>query len=175
MSKVSAKLSVIKDCLDEYNCIPIKYITKDQLRKNIVSCMTPIIVDGKYDPYVKIFDINTDCFYQIADKNDPYGTECIMTMIRQKIDIPDDTEAIFYSVFCLLHEAGHYFDYMTDPNYYNANYIDEEYCENTPESAKAYRNRPLEKKADKYALEHISTTIIRLNERLFHGYLLNNS
>lgn len=45
--------------------------------------------------------------------------------------------------------------------------------EQTLEAAERYRNRPLEKIADEYALAHMEAAIKELNMRLFRGLLLN--
>ncbi len=174
MSKVSTTISVLVQYIEEYRIIPIKYMDGHQVKEcgKISCCRTPKNADGQDKPYVKIYDTKTDSFYDIAKEGDPYGTECIIELIKGKMEVPEDTESIFYSVFCLLHEAGHYFDYQKDPEKYDEDFIERDIGDRTREAALEYRSRPIEKRADLYAIEHLAETIKSVDTRLFRGMLL---
>lgn len=164
MGSISSRISVLRESIPEVNTIPFRYITPDELREKgrISSCATPTGEDYGGKAHIKIYNANTDNFYEIARAYDPCGTKCIMELIKSRMDVPEDIEDIIFAVFCLLHEAGHYYDYQKDPGKYKSNYV-EAGPNGTLEDAKAYRNRPLEKVADEYALERLADALKRLN------------
>lgn len=121
---MSTKIQFLRECISEYRNIPVRYIDGNDVKRSgkLASCMTPKENDGIKEPFIKIYNTTTNYFYDIAKEGDPFGTECIMNMIRQKMIIPEGTDAIFYSVFALLHEVGHYYDYKRNPDKYSSDY-----------------------------------------------------
>ena len=176
INELSAKVSCIKDCIPVYNNIPVVFLSVEDVKISgkIAMCRTPKesnFITGRPSAHVAFYNTDSSIFYGIAKEGDPFGTECIMKLIRNVVSVSSGNDGIYYTVFTLLHEASHYFDYTNNPADYNNALIMEAKFEKTIEYAMEYRKRALEKKADDYALENMQKVISEINTRLFHGML----
>ncbi len=177
MSKVSAQLESIVKCIHEYDDVCVKYVDEvsAQIEGHLISCKTPKADAKQYNPYIKVCRINTDRLFELAELGDPYGTKIIMEMAHQHTFVPTENDPVLYATFALLHEMGHFHDYIKDSEQYNKHFINATKTEISFEEAKKYRERPLELVADNYALTHIDRTIKEINISLFHGLLLSDT
>ena len=132
-----------------YNEITVKWIDSIEGEK-IASFFSPKTEsEQEGEPFIAIFNADSNTIFQVCDAYDHVTTECIMKLIREKFIIPKGDESIFYIIFVLLHEAGHWYDYHNRRSWYNQNVINE-----VSNSAEEYRQRPIEKSADRFAIEH---------------------
>ena len=97
-----------------------------------------------------------------------------MELINTKIKVTKENDAMLYSIFTLLHEAGHWYDYKDNPDEYTNEL---EAWNNSADSgismeaAMAYRNRTMESRADQFALNHLWEAWIEIDTRIFKGLL----
>lgn len=166
MRGLSTKPKNIIPFLSVYDGVTVNF-TNDMKDVGVARFFSPkpgLEQEGK--PYVTIYNGDSQKIYQIYEEYDHGATQCIMELIREEFVVPKGEESLFYIIFVLLHEAGHWYDYLNNHDWYNQNFTDEK-C-NTPEE---YRNKPCEKSADKFALEHFENAWDELNESLFNGLL----
>lgn len=121
-------------------------------------------LEEKGEPYIAIFNKNSQTVYQIVEEKDYEATQRIMGLLSERFVIPEGEEPLFYIIFVLLHEAGHWYDYHNKRSWFNQNATGE-----VSKTAEEYRKKPIEKSADRFALEHFESAWNELNDRLFRG------
>ena len=119
--------------------------------------------EEEFKPYILVYNADSRKIYQECEQFDSETTQCIMRLIRKKFVVPEGEEPLFYILFVLLHEVGHWYDYLNRRDWYNKNFNDDD-CE-----AEEYRNKPCEKSADEFALGNFENAWNELNVGLFHG------
>ena len=166
MHGLSTKPEYMIPCLTVYNGVNVKL--KDSI--NGIGCARFFSpkpgLEEKCEPFIEIFNSDTRKSYQICAEQDHGATQCVMKLLREKFIVPEEEESLFYIIFVLLHEAGHWNDYINRRIWYNQNFID-----NKDETEEEYRNRPCENSADIFALEHFEEAWNELNDHLFHGIM----
>ena len=166
MRGMTTKPEYIIQCLSLYNEIEVELI-RSVTAKGVARFRSPKIgLEEGHKPYIAILNGDSGRIYQACETYDSETTQTIMNLIREKFIIPEGDESLFYIIFVVLHEAGHWYDYHNRRSWYNQNINDDGNC-----TAEEYRNRPLEKSADDFALEHFEEAWNELNSRLFHNML----
>ncbi len=175
MCVLSTRISCLKDALSILKGIEIKFCPASQIKEyGIATCKTPKKGYEENEPFIRVYNGNTNEFYKIAQGADPNGTSCIMELIGTKIEVTKENTALLYCIFTLLHEAGHWYDYKNRPDEYTS---DVEAVDNSVSSdssidvARVYRKRSIENRADQFALDHIIEAWDEVNEKIFHGLL----
>lgn len=147
MSGLSIKPEFIIPCLSIYKGITYKLNNTAKGRIAVIKTPKPGS-EEECQPRIEIINAFSRDIYQACKTHDHENTLCIMKIIREKFVIPDGEESLFYIIFTLLHEAGHWYDYHNRRDWYNKNFSDE------PCEAEEYRQRPCEESADKFAMDH---------------------
>lgn len=175
MGVLSTRISCLKDTLSILKGIEIKLCTASQIKEyGIATCETPKKGCEEHEPFIRVYNGNTNEFYKIALEADPNGTSCIMELIGTKTEVTKENTAMLYCIFTLLHEAGHWYDYKNRPDEYTSDVdaVDNSvFPDSSIDAARAYRKRPIENRADQFALDHIIEAWKEVNEKIFHGLL----
>ena len=166
MRGLSTKPEYMIPCLTVYKGVNVKLKNSiNEIRCAYFSSPKPGL-EEEGEPFITIFNSDTRKIYQICDEQDHDATQYIMKLLREKFIIPEGEESLFYIIFVLLHEAGHWNDYINRRIWYNQNFTDK--ADVTEEE---YRNRPCENSADVFALEHFEDAWNELNDHFFHGIM----
>ena len=165
MHGLSTETKHIIKCLSLYK--DINYHLREEVTGKGIAFFAspPVGSEEKANPYIEIINANSDKIYQACKKYDPDNTRCIMNIIRERYETPVEDESLFYIIFVLLHEAGHWYDYHNRRDWYNKNYIKED-CE-----AEEYRQRPCEESADRFAMDHFEEAWKELMESFPSGLM----
>ncbi len=167
MCRFSTEIKNIIQCLPIYKDIEVEY---DSESNYMSKCCTPM--KGQIENAKIVFRYNqTKLIYKMAFATDKETMDCIMKSIPQIDKISYEYSEIAYALFLVLHEAGHYYDYKSNPERYNKDFEGLESKEIENMSVEEYRNRPIEKRADAFAFEHFVESWNILNKSLFYNYL----
>ncbi|WP_286081559.1 hypothetical protein [Parablautia intestinalis] len=175
MNNLSTRSRNLAEALSIFEGVEVKFCTIGQVKEyGLAKCNTPKKGCEKNKPFIRICDEDTNIIYNMALQCDPNGTSCIMELINTKIKVTKENDAMLYSIFTLLHEAGHWYDYKDNPDEYTNEL---EAWNNSADSgismeaAMAYRNRTMESRADQFALNHLWEAWIEIDTRIFKGLL----
>ncbi len=166
MRGISVQPKIIIQCLSVYREIYTILVKSIDGKSPAVFRSPKPGREGEYKPCIVIYNGNSQKIYQILNEHDHEATQCIMKLIRERFIVPEGEESLFYIIFVLLHEAGHWFDYHNNRSWYNENFTDR-ICETEEE----YRQKPCEKRADQFALDHFEDAWNELTDNYFYGLM----
>ena len=166
MRGLSARPKDIIQCLSIYRGVDTRPVNRIEGKSPAIFRSPKPGFEKEYKPCIIVFNGDSQKTYQIFDNCNHEATQCIMGLIRERFVIPKGEEALFYIIFVLLHEVGHWHDYHERRKWYDQNFTDD-----TRETEEEYRQRPCEKSADGYALDHFEDAWNELNNSLFRGLM----
>lgn len=119
MHGLTVKTEYILQCLSLYKGIRYKLKNTAAVKRIAVFLSPKIGVEEEIQPCIEIINAYSSDIYQVCETQDYENTLCIMNIIREKFNIPDGDESLFFIIFVLLHEAGHWYDYHNRRDWYN--------------------------------------------------------